>query len=155
MAPSGNPVEEVILQDIETALAAIIEGSGYYHSVLYVDRVRAGSGKLKGYPSLILIPEGTRINRPGLTQTIEATMVLTITGFIRERTNPALEIQRLVRDVHMALIQDIQRSGNAQITRITEILPFYPVEDTEAIGGFDMTVEVDYRTRELDLNVAT
>lgn len=156
MAPSGEPVAETILQNIETVLAAIAEGSDYYTDVARVYRADKLTQAIHEKPAIVVAPGQSSLERPGeqvtgaLAVTARYDLMLVMDG----GDEPVRDIQRFMRDVHKALLADRTRGSVAYNTRVTLMDPFMP-EDTEpCLVLADMAVEVDYRTDEDDLNTA-
>tara|TARA_R110002020_G_scaffold425054_3_gene634469 strand:+ start:2030 stop:2503 length:474 start_codon:yes stop_codon:yes gene_type:complete len=157
MPPSGTPVKELILQDIETTLAAITAGSAYYTSVAVVDRINTIPVEIRDYPAIVLTPLGTDYDQPGDARTtaIGANYRVRATLVARTRTDAAATIENFIRDVHKALLVDITRGGEAINTRMLSDSVFYPTQIEEPVAIADCIIEVRYRTLRTDLNTAT
>jgi hypothetical protein len=158
MPPSGSPVKEAILDDLQnTALALVVAGSDYYTTIEKIQRVDAGPMELKEFPAAIIVPLSTDYEREGSrgTRTIAASYRIQITLFLRTRTDAASKIERFIRDVHKAVLVDRYRNANAINTRVTGDEVFYPTEDDEPYTTANVVLEVDYRTVWDDLNAPT
>lgn len=157
MPPSGTPVKEAVLANLETTLAGITAGSDYYTSVARVNRIDTVPIELTEYPAIILVPSGASYDPPGDATTlaiavhyrVEATLV------IRARTDAVEKLENFIRDVHKALLVDITRGGLAIDTRLTEDRVYYPTDIEEPVAIAELSIEIHFRTRRTDLNVAT
>ena len=157
MPPSGIPVKRAVFENLETTLAAITAGSDYYTSVARVTRIDSVPIELTEYPAIILTPSSTDYDPPGDATTlaiaghyrIDATLV------IRTRTSAVDELENFIRDVHKAILVDITRGGIAIDTRLTSDRVFYPTDIEEPVALAELSIEIIYRTRRSDLNVAT
>jgi hypothetical protein len=157
MPPSGIPVKRAVFENLETTLAAITAGSDYYTSVARVTRIDSVPIELTEYPAIILTPSSTDYDPPGDATTlaiaghyrIDATLV------IRTRTSAVDELENFIRDVHKAILVDITRGGLAIDTRLTSDRVFYPTDIEEPVAIAELSIEIHYRTRRTDLNVAT
>lgn len=157
MPPSGLPVKRAVFENLETTLAAITAGSDYYTSVARVTRIDSVPIELTEYPAIILTPSSTDYDPPGDATTlaiaghyrIDATLV------IRTRTSAVDELENFIRDVHKAILVDITRGGIAIDTRLTSDRVFYPTDIEEPVAIAELSIEIIYRTRRTDLNVAT
>tara|TARA_R110000796_G_scaffold98924_3_gene206772 strand:+ start:216 stop:692 length:477 start_codon:yes stop_codon:yes gene_type:complete len=158
MPPSGSPVKEAILDNLQnTALALLVAGSDYYTTVEKVQRIDAGPMELKMFPAIVIVPLSTEYDREGTqgTLTIAATYRIQLTLFLRTRTDAASKIERMIRDVHKAVLIDRYRNANALNTRVVNDEVFYPTEDDEPYTTANVILEVDYRTAWNDLNSPT
>jgi len=157
MPPSGIQVKRAVFENLETTLAAITAGSDYYTSVARVTRIDSVPIELTEYPAIILTPSSTDYDPPGDATTlaiaghyrIDATLV------IRTRTSAVDELENFIRDVHKAILVDITRGGIAIDTRLTSDRVFYPTDIEEPVAIAELSIEIIYRTRRTDLNVAT
>lgn len=157
MPPSGDPVKEAILQDVETTLAAIVAGADYYTDVLLVTRIGTVPIELKEYPAIVITPLGTEYDQPGAATTlaIHGNYRLRLTLVVRTRTDAVQALENFIRDVHKALLVDITRGGRALNTRMMSDEVYYPTQIEEPVAIADCTVLVAYRTTRTDLNQAT
>ena len=157
MPPSGIPVKRAVFENLESTLAAITAGADYYTYVARVTRIDSVPIELTEYPAIILTPSSTDYDPPGDATTlaiaghyrIDATLV------IRTRTSAVDELENFIRDVHKAILVDITRGGIAIDTRLTSDRVFYPTDIEEPVAIAELSIEIIYRTRRTDLNVAT
>jgi hypothetical protein len=157
MPPSGTPVKEAVLQNLETALAAIAAGAAYYTTVARVQRINTVPIDLPEYPAIVLVPLGTDYDPPGAATTlaiaghyrVQATLI------IRSRTDAVADLENFIRDVHKALLVDPTRGGLAIDTRLVSDSVYYPTDIEEPVALADLVIEVHYRTTRTDLNQAT
>lgn len=157
MPPSGTPVKEAILQDLETTLAAISAGADYYTSVATVTRVNTVAIDLPEFPAIVLTPLGTEYDPPGQATTlaiaghyrIRATLV------VRTRTDAVEDLENFIRDCHKAMLVDTTRGGLAIDTRLVSDEVYYPTDIEEPVALAELTIMVIYRTQRTDLNTAT
>ena len=158
MPPSGSPVKEAILDDLQdTALPLLVAGSDYYTTVEYITRVESGPMELKMFPAIVMVPLSTDYDREGTegTLTMAAAYRIQLALFLRTRTEAVSKIERFTRDVHKAIMIDRTRNGNAINTRAVNDEVFYPTEDDEPYTISNLIIEVDYRTVWDDLNTPT
>lgn len=156
MPPSGEPVKELILQNLETTLDAIAAGADYYTEVRSVDRARSLVQAVDDTPAVLILPDGTTYDtEPArLVGVVSGTFRVGLLLVARDATTPQLTIERFIRDVHKALLVDITRGGNALNTRLVTDDVYIPVEETDPIVLGDLLVEIDYRTLRTNLNTA-
>lgn len=158
MPPSGTPVKEAILDDIEqNALPLIVAGADYYTAVEKIQRIEAGPTEIKMFPAVLIAPLETIYNRDGThgTLTQRAAFRIQLSLFLRTRTDAVSKIERFIRDVHKALMVDRTRNNLAVNTRMIEDEVIYPTEDDDPYTIANMIIEVDYRTDWDEPNNAT
>lgn len=158
MPPSGVPVKEAILDDLQnTALPLIVAGSDYYTTVERIQRIEAAPMQVTMFPAIVIIPLSTDYDQEGTqgTRTIAAEYRVQLSLFLRTRTDAVSKIERFIRDVHKAVLVDRYRDGNALNTRCVSDEVFYPTEDDEAYTTANVVLEIDYRTNFTDLNQPT
>jgi len=157
MPPSGTPVKEAIVADLETTLAAVAAGSDYYNTIEKVTRIDAGPMNIKMFPAVIIVPLSADYSREGDqgTLTISTEYRVQLSLFMRTRTDAVTKIEKLIRDVHKAILVDRTRGGNALNTRALSDEVFYPTEDDEAYTSANLTIGVTFRTKNDDLNIST
>ena len=158
MPPSGSPVKELILDDIQnTALPLLVAGADYYTTVEYITRIESGPMELKMFPAIVIVPLSTDYDREGSegTLTTAAQYRIQLSLFLRTRTDATSKIERFIRDVNKALMVDRTRDDNALNTRVAADEVFYPTEDDEPYTIANLIIEVDYRTVWNDLNSPT
>ena len=153
--PSGEPVKELILQNVEAAMKLIDGTSNYYTTVnpAYVERGEIGAVEIKTFPHVIITPGPTEYDtEPRQTRVLRkrtGEFLIYIRLMIETRTNVALTIQRFIRDANFALNIDCTRGGNAMDSWLMTDEPWYPSGADDPIGGADLVLKVWYRT---DLN---
>lgn len=157
MPPSGSPVKEQILDNLQTTLASITAGSDYYNSVALVNRINTAPIEVAEYPAIIITPLGADYDQPGVATTlaIRVNYRIRLTLIIRTRDNPSEELENFIRDVHRSLLVDITRGGLAINTRMLSDDVYYPTQIEEPVAVADCTITVDFRTLRTDLNSAT
>jgi len=159
--PSGSPVKEAILDDLQdTALPLINNGTdptGYYTTVEKIQRIDAGPTEIKMFPAIVIVPLSTAYDPEGTqgTLTLAAAYRIQLTLFLRTRTDAPSKIERFIRDTHKAVLVDRTRNANAINTRAVSDEVFYPTEDDEPYVTANIIIEVDYRTEWDDLNTPT
>lgn len=154
MPPSGEPVKEQLLANLETTLAAIVEGADYYTTVRKVLRLDAAAPEINAFPAIVIVPIGTRYDnqRSQVVGAVAALYTVQLTLLVRTATDVATTIERFIRDVHKALFVDITRGGPAINTRVVSDEIFYPSDAREPIGGADLEVAIDFRTPRSNFN---
>jgi len=156
--PSGSPVKEAILDDLQnTALPLLVAGADYYTTVEHITRVESGPMDLKMFPAIVIVPLSTDYDREGTegTLTMAAAYRIQLALFLRTRTDAVSKIERFTRDVHKAIMIDRTRNANAINTRAVNDEVFYPTDDDEPYTISNLIIEVDYRTVWDDLNSPT
>lgn len=157
MPPSGTPVKEAILQNLETVLATISAGSDYYTNVATVTRINAVPIDLPEFPAIVLSPLGTEYDPPGQATTlaiaghyrIRATLV------VRTRSDAVAALENFIRDVHRCILLDTTRGGLAVDTRLLSDEVYYPTDIDEPVALAELVILVIYRTTRSELNTAT
>lgn len=157
MPPSGEPVKELVLQDLEAVFLGITEGTDYYTTVRRVHRVETVPIEVKEYPCIILTPLGSDYDQPGAATTLslQTHSRIRATLIVRTRDNATLALERFIRDVHKALLVDITRGGLAINSRMLDDRVYYPTQLDEPVAVADCTLEIYFRTLRTDLNSAT
>jgi hypothetical protein len=157
MPPSGLPVKEAILRDLESALAAITAGADYYTSVARVTRVDTVPIDLPEFPAIVITPLGTEYDPPGQATTlaIHGHYRIRATLIVRTRTDAVADLENFIRDVHKAILVDTTRGGRAIDTRLVSDEVYYPTDIEEPVALAELTIMVLYRTVRTDLNTAT
>lgn len=157
MPPSGSPVKEAILDNLQTTLAAITAGGDYYNTVALVSRINTVPIEVQDYPAVILTPLGTEYDQGGdaTTLALHADYRIRLTLIIRTRDNASEALENFIRDVHRSILVDITRGDLAINTRMLSDEVYYPTQIEEPVAVADCVVLVSYRTLRTDLNQAT
>lgn len=157
MPPSGLPVKEAILDDLQTALEAISGGGAYYTTVASVSRINTVPIELRDYPAIVITPLGTDYDQPGeaTTLAIYAGFRVRLTLVVRTRDDASGTLENFIRDVHKSILVDISRGGRAINTRMVSDEVYYPTQIEEPVAIADCVVFISYRTLRTDLNQAT
>lgn len=154
--PVGEPLKLQILQSIETALGNIVAGDDYYTPVRSISRAAALPIEVDDAPAIIITPVETIYDTPSQsTISVHAHYHVRLTLVARTRTDPATTLERFIRDVHKALIEDVTRGGLAVYTRVLEDAVFYPSSEEEPVAVADCLVDVYFRSLRNDLNTQT
>lgn len=150
--PTGTPVEEAILDNIETTLAAIATPS-YKTTVRRVDRIKPLGYALQEFPSIIIgVPTVTW--SPVVTSRIEGELKVTVRGAVEDRETGFQTIHDLAADIRQALLTDTSRNTLACWTRIETQEPFLAVEEAGQVVFVDLAVRVLFRHLYDDPNTA-
>lgn len=157
MPPSGSPVKEAILDDLQTTLEGISAGAEYYSDVALVTRVNTVPIELAEFPAIVITPLGTEYDQGGdaTTLALHADFRVRLTLVVRTRDSASETLENLIRDVHKRILVDITRGGRAINTRMLTDEVYYPTQIEEPVAIADCTVLVSYRTLRTDLNTAT
>ena len=157
MPPSGTPVKEAILDNMQTTLGNISAGSAYYHSVASISRINTVPIEIRDYPAIVITPLGTEYDQGGdaTTLALHGDYRIRVTLVIRTRTDASQSLEEFIRDVHKALLVDITRGGLAINTRMLSDDVYYPTQIDEPVAVADCVVLVSYRTERTNLNQAT
>ena len=159
--PTQEPVEELILQDLEAALKTIRTDDPsveYWHDVFYVERINAGFPSFPSYPAIGLIPQGTDVDESlakGEHSIDTHRLNLTILCWMDTRSDVAREMLRMNRDIRTALMQDPRRTGLAIHTYITNTRTHFSEEATAPISLVEISAYVAFRTQSTALEQAT
>jgi hypothetical protein len=112
---TGTPIAELILQDVETTLAAITEGPDYFTTINRVDRIDAGFPEVREPPQIFLglgPQEMSDLGDDGTPHYLMRHFLnLEVQFFLRAVDDVALKLQRAIRDVVHALKADETRGG--------------------------------------------
>lgn len=162
--PSTEPITELILQDVEAALAGIVTTgtTAYWHDIMYVKRVDAGYPTLPGYPALVvMLVENETLDE---LQTQEhslnvESLHIRVDGWMRQATDVAKWMQRMARDIRTALMQEPRRStltGTrlAIHTFINAVRYVYAKDLANPLSLVEVDVMVHYRTDPTALETA-
>jgi hypothetical protein len=157
MPPSGSPVKEAIIDNLQTTLEAILGGAAYYTTVALVSRINTVPIEVKDYPAIIITPLGTDYDQPGdaTTLALHGSFKARLTLIVRTRDNASEALENFIRDVHKAILVDITRGGIAINSRMLSDEVYYPTQIEEPVAVADCVVLVSYRTLRTDLNQAT
>ena len=157
MPPSGTPVKELILDNLESTLSSITAGVDYYHTVAMVSRINTVPIEIRDYPAVVMTPLGTDYDQPGSTTTLalHGDYRIRMTLVVRTRTEASQSLEEFIRDVHKSLLVDITRGGVAINTRMMSDEVYYPTQIDEPVAVADCVVLVSYRTLRTNLNQAT
>lgn len=157
--PTGEPIAEMILQNIETVLKTLVAGTDYYTTVQpeNVERVERNALEITSFPHILIWPGRTMYDADPLerrvNQVITTLMLVEISISMTTRATTAQrDLQRFVRDVHRALLLDHTRGGNAMDSRILQSEPFYTNDERGPLSWADLVFEIKYRTPRQDLN---
>lgn len=155
---TGTPIAELILQDVETTLAAITEGPDFFTTINRVDRIDAGFPEVREPPQIFVGLGPTEMSDAGDNGAALGLMThflnLELQLFIRGIDDVALKLQRAIRDVVHALKADESRGGCALRTEIVRAEPVYPADIGDPIAMVVFDVRVFFRTSRLDLHTA-
>ena len=166
MPPSGLPVKEDIIANLQTVLETIAAGSDYYTDVQRVTRYVGGPMDMTEFPCIVMTPEGTEYGPPATqgTLTSAASFRVNLGLYIRNRgassslgvdPDVPVELEKFIRDVRQAVIVDRTRGNKAINTFAVSDQVFAPTQDDDAYATANLIVEINYRTNWDDLNVAT
>ena len=149
--PTSEPVQELILQDVEGALALIDNGTGtYWNTFAHIERRNAGQATVEIYPMVIVSIIGTE-TRDDLDSDIHSLnvedLLLNVEVYHNQIDDIPLLHQRTLRDVRTALMVDPRRNSNAIHTYITHSQSWYPEKVGDPISIVEVDVRVRYRTR--------
>ena len=154
--PTTEPVEERILQTIESALLSIDPAdvtTDYWNKIYYVYRMNTGFPDIAAYPAIVMIPGGTQIDESissGQHSVVVHRLFTTLLCYIDEQTDVAKKLMRFSRDVRTALQVDPRRNdgvGDLAIhTYITRTQPYFSDGEQENTSLIEIDVEVTFRT---------
>jgi hypothetical protein len=149
--PSLEPVEELILQDIETALGTISTtdpSTEYWHTVEKVTRAQQNIGTGSIFPAINVWPAQLMISDDldGGTHAINTeSMFVVAEGWLDVAENVPRALHRMNRDIRTALMLDPTRGARAIHTFVTKADFWFP-ESHETLAVVDCEIMVQYRT---------
>lgn len=158
MAPSREPIQELILQNIEAALKLIQGGSDYYTTVPVENVVRTeySGPHAMSFPRIEIATGPTEYDTdPRITRVLRqrnAYMTVEARIMLQDRSTSTLAIHRFIADCEKAFHIDRRRgqwtSGrdSAMDSWLARSDPFYPADPREPVCGADLTFVVWYRT---------
>lgn len=144
--PTALTVKELILNDLEAALAAMAPPS-YSAAFAKVYRWNGTQLDITSWPACVVHP-GEQTNALGPTATPNGTVDhdLPITLFLGVRTKDwSTALERLLADVRVVIHANHRWSERAKDTVILNEL-VYESDATEPIAGAQMSLRVSYRT---------
>lgn len=162
--PSGNPVLQDIIANIVTTMQAINGTPDYYTAIPIANVFVASHAAMLDNPNIVpcvyVVPQGASIDAPRggaspyrINQLFSFGMYGKLVLYTNVRSDTMhVQIEQLVRDAHRAFGLDPTRGGLAVDSRITGYEMIYPTDESDAIGGADLSFEVWYRTLRDDLN---
>ena len=159
--PVLEPVEELILQDIETALASIATDHPsveYWNDIIKVTRAQTNIGNGSMFPVLNLWPSHIEISDDLAQDTHSVNseaMHLIVEGWLSAIVDAPKLLHRMNRDIRTALVQDATRNALAIHTFIVKSDFWYPENSTQPLAVVDCEVVVRYRTQTDSLETAT
>lgn len=158
MPPTGEPLTELILQNIQGAFGAIQGGTDYYTTVpvANIKRAEVGEVEVTAFPAIVLVPGtieyDTEPRETRVLRVITGKWSISVTLLLQTRTDAVLKVERFIRDVHKAWNVDRRRGNYAMDSRLRMSTPYYPSDPDDDVCGAYMEFEVWFRTGLDDLN---
>ena len=158
MAPTGEPLTEIILQDIQDAFEAIQGGDDYYTTVpvANIHRAEIGEVEVVAFPAIVLVPGtieyDTEPRETRVLRTITGRWTIHVTLLLQTRTDAVRKVERFIRDVHKAWNVDRRRGNYALDSKLRLSTPYYPSDPDDDVCGAYMEFEVWFRSALDDLN---
>lgn len=139
-----DPVDEQILQKIETRLKAIDAGATYFYTPGEVARDWKNWDEINACPFYGVI-EGRRERPIDTYTTIEARMTVTIVGWVKHDAQRRIVLNRAIADVIRSVYVDESWGGLALITKVTEIITDEAAVVAKPHAYFELTLAIDYQ----------
>lgn len=154
--PPLEPISERILQDVKSALEAIVAGDDYFSTLRHVEINDAAHTAGHQNPAAFIRPFDTDMDGEGETvsQGIRHSMPMDVTLIHEGRTNASTAFERLIRDGITALYVDRTRGGLATHTIVDGVRRTYPGEGQQDVYVATLRVRVVFRTNGTDLGTA-
>lgn len=154
--PPSEPVSELILQNVKTALEGIVAGDDYFHTVRHVEINDGTHVAGHKHPAAFIKPYDTDMDGEGETVSdgIEHRMPMDVDLVYQGRTSGPTQFERLIRDGITALYADRSRGGLATHTIIDGVSRSYPGDPQQDIYVATLRVRVVFRTNGTDLGTA-
>jgi hypothetical protein len=148
--PTGTPIREQILDNIESVLSGITSAGSpqlYANTVAAVKRFHSDTLEITEFPTILVIPTGQRHSyggsiTPGALTRHDMSVVLVLA--VRDDTWRE-SLHTLMADVRAALAQDHTRGGVALDTALESDL-VYDSGATEPVAGAQLDYRISYRT---------
>lgn len=153
MAPAVNPGALRILEDLEAALALIVEGADYHHTVT-VARSGRSFDEIHQWPAVqIGIGDlGDFADRqPGLVHAENTHWLLSIVGGVRNPSDSVASAIKMAADIYKAVMTDPQRSNLAIDTIWRGWTPGTLLDDNDTIAIVECRIDIHFRTKHGDL----
>lgn len=154
MPPATEPIPQLILENLQTALGAADGGSDYFYD-LNVVKIGQDIFQASVFPAVTIgIGEMGRLyeNKEGRVLWAEnlrwsLSVVAAIDGF----TDAPKRLLRLFHDIHRAVMADYTRGGYALGTTVTgaELLP--PAGEDDTRSWLEVGIEIHFRTKDTSL----
>ena len=142
--PSNEPIEEQVIQNLETTLEGISVGADYYTTVAKVIRYEEWQDDLLEYPAIMITALSSDMNNQVSLGQISGSMKVELTLVLESWDNQTRDASRFIADVQKALVVDVTRNSTAVDTRILEAERFMVIGDSPRVGA-TMLVEITYR----------
>jgi len=117
----SEPVRELVMQDIKSALELIVEGDTYWNTVNTVSRELKPPTSTTGTHLFVYSPGDSVLpydGRSTSTGVIDTQMQIDIIAWMPREIASDTASQRLVADIETAILADRTRGGNAINTRL-------------------------------------
>ena len=157
--PSTEPITELILQDLEAAVASISQTHPtveYWTDIAQVVRRDAGDPTINVYPTVIVTIDGNEVSDDldsGFNSLNTENLMVMLEVQMKSYVDVALLHQHVIRDVRTAIMQDPTRGGIAIHTFVESTKSWYPTA-TDPLTIVDINIRVAYRTHVGDLEMA-
>lgn len=165
--PTGNPVAELILQNIELTFKSINGEPDYFTTVnpANVKRMDKNLIEVNSFPFIGFVASDTFYDRlpieKRVSQRISTEMFVEVTIALQTRAATAqTDLENFIRDVHRAWMLDKGKRGLHPIngnelafdSRLVEAHRYYTNTERGPLSWADMTFEVNYGTKRYELN---
>ena len=139
--PPAQPVEERIIDSIETALGAVAAGSTYHNAYPYIRR--AGTSIPSKFPTLEvgIASDSVTLNAYGDSGAVSHKLVINVIGWAKSRSDIDRKLSEIKADVRVALASDTSRGGIAHDTAFVSS----DRDRLDDIGAVRITYHVTYR----------
>lgn len=154
MPPATEPIPQMILENLQTALGAADGGSDYFYD-LNVVKIGEDIFQAAYYPAVTIgIGEMGRLyeNKEGrVLWAGNFRWSLSVIGAIEGYTDGPKRLIRMFHDIYRAVMADYTRGGVALNTIVTgaEMLP--PADGDDTRSWLEVGVEVHFRTKDTTL----
>lgn len=154
---ASEPVSELILQDLTTALGGISAGATYWTTVRKATRGSMAALTEYDTPAVLVSPYSTEMDGEGqsLAQAVRHVMRLNVLLVLETRdADSATQFERFIADAILAIYTDRTRGGNAVHTIIEGVERAFGDGDTSDHMVATLSLRIPFRTPSTDLGVS-
>lgn len=149
--PSGTPVQERALQNLQTALEAINGSPGFY-TTLAPDGVHRNKGdnplELKQFPAILMMEGEVSKDENSAWPMVECVMPVVLRCALNRRDGVETELRKFAADVAQAVRANYRLAdGGGDVALVAEVTgeQAYQTDGVSPIGAVDVVLSIRYR----------